>query len=56
MAAYNRHAPITIGVDISVIALCLGHESTETTHIYLDADLTTKERALEKRAPARPDG
>jgi len=30
----------------------LGHESTETTHMYLDADLTTKEYALQKLAPA----
>ena len=40
------------GVDISVIALWLGHESTETTHVYIEADLATKERALEKLAPA----
>jgi integrase/recombinase XerD len=39
------------GIDISIIALWLGHESIETTHIYIDADLTTKERALEKLAP-----
>jgi integrase/recombinase XerD len=36
------------GVDISVIALWLGHESSETTHIYLQADLKAKERALAK--------
>jgi integrase/recombinase XerD len=40
------------GVDISVIALWLGHESVETTHIYLEADLATKEKALAKLAPA----
>ena len=40
------------GVDISVIALWLGHESIETTHIYLEADLIKKERALNKLAPA----
>jgi integrase/recombinase XerD len=34
-----------------VIALWLGHESIETTHIYLQADLKTKERALAKLAP-----
>lgn len=39
------------GVDITVIALWLGHESIETTHRYLEADLATKERALEKVAP-----
>lgn len=34
------------GVDITVIALWLGHESMETTHQYIEADLATKERAL----------
>jgi len=34
------------GVDISVIALWLGHESPITTHHYVEADLTMKERAL----------
>ena len=36
------------GVDISVIALWLGHESPTTTHLYIEADLTMKERALAK--------
>jgi site-specific recombinase XerD len=36
------------GVDITVIALWLGHESAETTHKYIEADLATKERALAK--------
>jgi site-specific recombinase XerD len=36
------------GVDIAVIALWLGHESLETTHVYLEADLAAKERALQK--------
>lgn len=39
------------GVDISVIALWLGHESTETTQIYLHADMSIKERALARTAP-----
>jgi integrase/recombinase XerD len=40
------------GVDTSVIALWLGHESVETTQIYVHADLALKERALAKVAPA----
>lgn len=39
------------GTDRSVIALWLGHESVETTQIYLDADLEMKERALAKSSP-----
>ena len=34
------------GVDISVIALWLEHESPTTTHHYVEADLSMKERAL----------
>jgi site-specific recombinase XerD len=34
------------GVDITVIALWLGHESIQTTHIYLHADMAMKEKAL----------
>lgn len=34
------------GVDLTVIALWLGHESTETTQIYLHADMEIKKRAL----------
>ena len=36
------------GVDISIIALWLGHESSVTTHQYVEADLAMKERALAK--------
>ena len=39
------------GVDRSVIALWLGHESMETTQVYLHADLALKEKALAKAAP-----
>jgi integrase/recombinase XerD len=34
------------GVDITVIALWLGHEAIQTTQIYLHADMAMKERAL----------
>jgi integrase/recombinase XerD len=36
------------GVDITVIALWLGHESTETTHRYVEASMAMKEEALSK--------
>jgi len=39
------------GVDRAVIALWLGHESVETTQVYLHADLSIKERALARTAP-----
>ncbi|BFI70087.1 site-specific integrase [Yersinia pseudotuberculosis] len=42
------------GVDRSVIALWLGHESIDTTQIYIDADLEMKERMLSMTTP--PDG
>ena len=40
------------GVDRSVIALWLGHESLETTQIYIQANLAMKEKALAKTTPA----
>jgi len=40
------------GVDRGLIAIWLGHESVETTQIYLDADMTLKEEILAKAAPA----
>jgi len=39
------------GVDRSVIALWLGHESIETTQMYLDADLELKQRVLDRITP-----
>lgn len=39
------------GVDLTVIALWLGHESPVTTHGYIEADLAMKERALATIAP-----
>ncbi len=39
------------GVDITVIALWLGHESPSTTHIYVEADLAMKKKVLDKLQP-----
>jgi len=41
----------TKGVDIATIALWLGHESTQTTHIYEHADPALKEQAIARTAP-----
>jgi integrase/recombinase XerD len=38
-------------VDIATIALWLGHESTQTTHIYEHADPALKEKAIARTAP-----
>ena len=40
------------GIETSMIALWLGHEEVETTHVYLHADMGIKERALAATAPA----
>jgi len=42
------------GNEQCVIALWLGHESIETTQVYLDADLEMKQRILDKTTP--PNG
>ena len=39
------------GVDLAVTALWLGHEDPATTHLYLEADLAMKERALNRLRP-----
>jgi site-specific recombinase XerD len=41
------------GVDRSMIALWLGHESIETTQIYLDASLALKDELLAKTQPVQ---
>jgi integrase/recombinase XerD len=42
---------LNAGVDTTVIALWLGHESVATTQIYVHADLALKERALARTTP-----
>ena len=39
------------GVDITVIALWMGHESPATTRIYLHADMALKEKAIARTTP-----
>ncbi len=39
------------GVDLATIALWVGHESIESTNIYLHADMALKERALARTSP-----
>jgi len=47
----NAMQLLLAGIDRSVIALLLGHESVETTQMYLNADLELKERILRKVSP-----
>ena len=51
----SRHsAAMTLldeGVSRTVIALWLGHESAETTQVYLHADLRIKQKAMDKTRP-----
>jgi len=42
---------LNAGVDSAVIALWLGHESSQTTQIYLHASMALKENALARTAP-----
>jgi integrase/recombinase XerD len=39
------------GNDVTVIALWLGHEQISTTNLYLHADLTHKQRAIDRTTP-----
>ncbi len=52
-----RHATamamLQSGIALEVIALWLGHESPTTTHLYVEADLAMKERALQKVQPPK---
>ena len=51
MVGISVFTSLHAGVDTTVIALWLGHESVETTQMYVHADLTLKERALARIAP-----
>jgi integrase/recombinase XerD len=42
-----------LGADRSVIALWLGHESIETTEVYLHASMAMKEKALAKATSSK---
>ncbi len=42
------------GVDITVIAMWLGHEDPATTHLYVEADLAMKEAALSRLEDPAP--
>ena len=44
---------VNLDVDTATIALWLGHESVETTQMYLDADLALKEKALARTTPPK---
>jgi site-specific recombinase XerD len=44
-------ALLQAGVDLAVIAVWLGHESIETTNVYVHANLAMKEKALAKIQP-----
>jgi integrase/recombinase XerD len=42
---------LSAGIDVSVIALWMGHENIATCQVYIHADLALKERALARTAP-----
>ena len=44
------------GVDRTIIALWLGHESIETTQVYIHADIELKERAMALTKPIDSTG
>ncbi len=45
------------GIDCSIIALWLGHETLETTQLYLHAEMGIKKRAMDQTKPADiPEG
>jgi len=51
-ATHRCDALLLAGNDITVIALWLGHEQIATTNIYLHADMTQKQKAIDRVRPA----
>ena len=51
--SYMQHL-LQSGVDLTVIALWLGHEDTATTHMYVEADLAMEEVALRRLKDPAP--
>ncbi len=43
------------GVDVATLALWLGHENLDSVNAYIHADLTIKERALDRRSPLKTE-
>jgi integrase len=43
-------ALVSAGTDISVIALWMGHESLDSSMVYIHADMALKQQALERTA------
>ncbi|WP_114906522.1 tyrosine-type recombinase/integrase [Ornithinimicrobium murale] len=43
---------LAAGVDLAVISLWLGHQNTHSTDVYLHADMTIKQTALDRTRPA----
>ena len=50
-AAHHRMRLLLAGNDVTVIALWLGHEQIATTNIYLHADMTHKQQAIDRTKP-----
>lgn len=48
MAAFAAMRLLQAGVDVAVIALWLGHENTSSTDVYLHADMTIKQAAIDR--------
>ena len=44
---------LAAGIDVATISLWFGHESIDSTKAYLHADMSIKQRALERTTPPR---